>query len=436
MQQYCPDTRFDAIVLGAGISGLVSAYLLADQGRKVLLLDDYAELGGNHISREIGGMSFDIGCFFFHQNSAFFRHFPQLLPLYLPAEAQVSKVRPDGQVSSYPFDLKRDLLGLPPAKQAHIVSSLVHSRLTVDQQASALDFITYWIGREFANVSGLIPYLRRFYSAEPDMVESSFARKRMGWVARNANLKGLLRSLRGQAGTEKNACLVRPKAGFQEIYSKVADMIREKGAIVQLAAAVQAITQNGDGSMAVMLASGSVHAAELFSTVPLATALRYCGMPIPSELKSASLVSLFYSFIGHRGFDGNVLYNFHDRGLWKRLTIHSDFYGEVEGRAYFSVEFTVTGEPLSSDHYDEDFRRDVAHKGLFDGDLVLEGSNLLDHAYPVYLKGATAAADRAIGDLARFGVRSYGRQGGFDYQPTGDVSASVAERTISGTLPA
>jgi phytoene dehydrogenase-like protein len=54
LQQYCSDTRFDAIVLGAGISGLVSAYLLADRGKRVLLLDDYAELGGNHISRDIG----------------------------------------------------------------------------------------------------------------------------------------------------------------------------------------------------------------------------------------------------------------------------------------------------------------------------------------------------------------------------------------------
>lgn len=436
MQQYCSETRFDAIVLGAGISGLVSAYLLADRGKRVLLLDDYAELGGNHISRDIGGMSFDIGCFFFHENSAFFRHFPQLLRLYLPAETRVVKVRPDGGISGYPFDLRHDLLSLPFAKQAHILSSLIRSRLTVDRRASALDFITYWVGREFADVSGLVPYLRRFYSAEPNQVESSFARKRMGWVARNANLAGLLRSLRRQPETETNACFVRPKAGFREIYSKVAEMFREKGAVVQLAAAVQAIAQTGDGSMTVALASGSVHAAELFSTVPLATALRYCGMPVLAELKSASLVSLFYSFTGNRGFDGNVLYNFHDRGLWKRLTFHSDFYGETAGRAYFSVEFTAIGEPLTIDHYDEDFRKDAARKRLFEGDLVLEGANMLDHAYPVYLKGATAAADRAIEDLARFGVRSYGRQGGFDYQPTGDVSASVAERTISGTLSA
>jgi protoporphyrinogen oxidase len=434
LQQYCSDTRFDAIVLGAGISGLVSAYLLADRGKKVLLLDDYAEPGGNHISREIGGMSFDIGCFFFHENSAFFRHFPQLLPLYQPAEAQVVKVRPDGEISCYPFDLKRDLLSLPLVRRVRIALSLMRARLTVNPKGNALDFVTYSIGTEFGNASGLIPYLRRFYSAEPALIEGSFARKRMGWVARNATLKGVLQTLRRRSVDEKHACFVRPKGGFHEIYSKVADMLREKGVVVQLAAAVQAIAQGGDGSMTVACASGSVCAAELFSTVPLATALRCCGLPVPSGLKSATLISLFYSFIGKRGFNGNVLYNFHDRGLWKRVTVHSDFYGDVKGRAYFSVEFTVTGEPLSLDQYDRDFRADTASKRLFEGDLALEGTHVLDHAYPVYLQGATATADRAVADLAKFGVKSFGRQGGFDYQPTADVSASMAEKTVSAAL--
>jgi protoporphyrinogen oxidase len=434
VHQHCTEQRFDAIVLGAGISGLVSALLLAERGKKVLLLDDYPELGGNHISRDINGMSFDIGCFFFHENSAFFRHFPQLLPLYLPAEARVAKMRPDGEISSYPFDLRKDLLALPFARQARIAASLIRSRLMVDPDASALDFITYWIGREFGNASGLVPYLRRFYSADPALVESSFARKRMGWVARNASLKGLLRTLRQRRTVEQNACHVRPGAGFQEVYSKAAGMLRDKGAVIQLAAGVETISRNADGSMSVSSAFGKVSATEVFSTVPLTTAMRYCDLPIAPELKSASLVSLFYSFRGNRGFDGNALYNFHDRGLWKRLTVHSDFYGEVGDRTYFSVEIAVTGDPLSIAHCDEDFRADIAAKDLFFGDLVLEGGNVLDHAYPVYLQGATAAAGRAVEDLARFGVKSYGRQGGFDYQPTGDVSASVAETTVSRTF--
>ncbi|MGH3751275.1 MAG: NAD(P)-binding protein [Pseudonocardiaceae bacterium] len=45
----------DAIVLGAGISGLVSASILVEQGNgRVLVVDEYGHVGGNHIDRAVG----------------------------------------------------------------------------------------------------------------------------------------------------------------------------------------------------------------------------------------------------------------------------------------------------------------------------------------------------------------------------------------------
>jgi UDP-galactopyranose mutase len=43
---------FEAIVLGAGISGLVSTAVLLEQGAtNILLVDEYPHAGGNHIDR-------------------------------------------------------------------------------------------------------------------------------------------------------------------------------------------------------------------------------------------------------------------------------------------------------------------------------------------------------------------------------------------------
>ena len=70
--------HFDAVVLGAGASGMASASILLNRGVKsVLLLDKYDHLGGNHISVEIGPYSFDIGSFFFQDESPFTQHFPE-----------------------------------------------------------------------------------------------------------------------------------------------------------------------------------------------------------------------------------------------------------------------------------------------------------------------------------------------------------------------
>lgn len=47
--------RFDAVVLGAGISGLVSASVLLRQGyARVLIVDEYDHIGGNHIDWSSG----------------------------------------------------------------------------------------------------------------------------------------------------------------------------------------------------------------------------------------------------------------------------------------------------------------------------------------------------------------------------------------------
>ena len=56
----------DAIVLGAGISGLVSASILLNQGyQRVLIVDEYDHVGGNHIDVQIGEYTFDIRALFF-----------------------------------------------------------------------------------------------------------------------------------------------------------------------------------------------------------------------------------------------------------------------------------------------------------------------------------------------------------------------------------
>ena len=73
----------DAIVLGAGISGLVSASILLNQGyQRVLIVDEYDHVGGNHIDVQIGEYTFDIGSFIFQDDSPLLRHLPELLPLY------------------------------------------------------------------------------------------------------------------------------------------------------------------------------------------------------------------------------------------------------------------------------------------------------------------------------------------------------------------
>ena len=95
--------QWDAVVLGAGISGLVAAKLLQKQGlARIAIVEEYDHIGGNHIDSHIGPFTFDIGTLIFWENSPFFNHFPELLPLYQPVEASFGRIIPSGEVSSYP----------------------------------------------------------------------------------------------------------------------------------------------------------------------------------------------------------------------------------------------------------------------------------------------------------------------------------------------
>jgi hypothetical protein len=179
------------------------------------------------------------------------------------------------------------------------------------------------------------------------------------------------------------------------------------------------------------MASRRVAARRVVSTIPLDRIQKLCGMSSDAGLMTVTLISLFFSFSGDRGFEQSILYNFSHTGAWKRLTVYSDLYGKSGGREYFTAEVNADHVSGSVETAEQDFRRHVAENGLFVGDLRLEGSHIVSNAYPVYTDKADERAAKVIAALRALGVESIGRQGGFDYQPTARVTALKAEAALS-----
>ena len=57
-------------------------------------------------------------------------------------------------------------------------------------------------------------------------------------------------------------------------------------------------------------------------------------------------------------------------------------------------------------------------------------------AYPIYTERAHQRVSRALSRLRDFGIESFGRQGGFDYQPTARVSTLNAAAHLMPTANA
>jgi hypothetical protein len=426
------DHQFEAVVLGAGISGLVAASILQRQGaRSVLVIDEYPSIGGNHIDCKIGDYTFDVGSYIFQDDSPLLAHFPELLPLYIQIYPSWGRLTPQGAVSHYPLSIRDDLLSAGPLEWLRMASSIIFARTFRRKIRNAKDFATFWIGRRLLERTGLGYYLSRFYGFPADQVDVKFAEKRMLWIKEHATLRNLIaRTFRRAPKVTPNQQLVRPREGFAFLYRKAMERLEGQGADFVLGTKMACVErQNGEFSI-VLANDRTIVARRLVSTIPLARIQDLCGLQSRRDLKTVTLLTLFYSFSGERGFTQPILYNFSRAGAWKRLTIHSDFYGRCLGREFFSVEVNAEHVAHDTSRADCDFRTHTCDNRLFLGDLRLEGAHMLGNAYPIYTDQADEHAASAVVALRKLGIESIGRQGRFDYQPTARDSTLKAEAAL------
>src|SRR5713226_9023191 len=349
---------FEVIVLGAGISGLVSESVMLKQGcKKVLVVDEYAHIGGNHIDRSIGEYTFDIGSFIFQDDSPLLAHLPEILPLYVPITPSWGRLNPQGVVTQYPISIKDDLTAAGPVEWLWMLSSVLFARIFRRRLRNARDFAQYWIGARLLYRSGLGNYMKRFYGLPPEKIDINFAEKRMLWIKEHASLSTAFRRLlKPSAKSVTNKQLARPREGFAHLYQGAAQRLERSGVTFLLGAEMHSV-QKMDGVFVLDVRRRHVAASRLVSTIPLERIQNLCGTPSKENLQTVTLISLFFSFSGDRGFKYSILYNFSHTGAWKRLTVYSDFYGRSGGREYFAVEVNADHVLGSVETAERDFRQ-------------------------------------------------------------------------------
>jgi hypothetical protein len=424
--------RYDVIVLGAGVSGLVSASVLLKQGCKaVVVVDEYENVGGNHIDRAVGDYTFDIGSFIFQDDSPLLAHLPELLPLYVPINPSWGRLNPQGVVTQYPISIKDDLIAAGPLEWLRTMLSVFFARIFCRQLRNAKDFARYWIGARLLHRSGLENYMRRFYGLPAEEIDLKFAESRMLWLKEHATLRNYFRRwFASRSSSVSNKQLARPREGFTYLYQGAVQRLERSGVTFVMSAKIQGL-QKRDDVFFLDIEGRRVASRRVISTIPLDRIQGLCDVPNQERYLTVTLISLFFSFSGDRGFEYSILYNFLVDGAWKRLTVYSDFYGQVADREYFTVEVNADLVSGSVETAEQDFRRTVSKNGLFVGDLKLEGSHIVSNAYPIYTNNAGEKAAQAIAALRKMGIESFGRQGGFEYQPTARVSTLSAEVALS-----
>ena len=413
------------VVLGAGIAGLAAADRLARAGHRVIVLEASARCGGTHRSRNIGPYTFDVGSIFYEDGSRLFELADGLREMCPAVQRRQRRIAPSGHLLHYPLEPRETLLQFPLRLPA-ILADIAWSRLFVRRDGSLEAILRQRLGQRLLNQTGLAAYVARFHHVPARDIDELFFFHRMAFVERMTRLGAMLgtgwRSLLargpGVAGRKRKDLHIRPAAGYDELFLVVRQRLEAAGVEFRFGAAVQAIARQPDGSFAIRTAAGSITAPAVVSTIPL-NALHEMLFGQPTGLASLHLTSLFVSAGQLHPDTGNVLFNFHTAGRWKRATIYSRMYPHLgEGRAFFTVEITI---PPGGAHDPEagfaDFAAHLQALGIAD-DLRLEGSERVEDAYPLYAPGSVALLEQALARVAAAGVITVGRQGRFEYLPT------------------
>ncbi|CCA94043.1 FAD-dependent oxidoreductase [Novosphingobium sp. PP1Y] len=420
------------VVLGAGIAGLAAADRLADAGFRVTVIDRRSACGGIHRSRQIDEYTFDVGCIFYEDNAKIFALAPDIKELCPEVRRIQRRISPSGNLLHYPLDI-REIISEHGLRLWPAALDLALSRIRVKRDGTLDAISRQRLGSRFFDATGLRAYMARYHHRPPNQIDEEFFFCRMGQIEKSTRLNVLLRTglaslLRSSRSQEprRRPLRVRPQRGFDIVFDRIAAALAAKGVRFELGQDLQAI--RSDGKVHMLRTDKACHFADaVVSTIPIDT-LHQALFGTASGLVSLDMTTLFVSARWIDPEAGNVLFNFHRDGRWKRATIYSRIYAKsVIRREYLAVETTIPPggqhDPLSAF---DDFCRHATVLGVAHG-LSLEGHERVENCYPLHTPGTRARVQSLLAKISSKGIVTAGRQGRFEYLPT---SSGVIRRVI------
>ncbi|MGP3698997.1 FAD-dependent oxidoreductase [Rhodobacter sp. NSM] len=417
------------IVLGAGVAGLAAARTLSAAGLSVTVIDQAPSCGGAHRSHQIGPYTFDLGSIFYEENAALFSLSPGVRDLCPPVWRMERRIGPEGRLLQYPLSL-REIRDWPLGRKIRAAADLLASQ-TLRRQDGTLETICRTrLGRSSYRDTGLASYIARFHHCPASEIDEEFFFRRMSHVERSTRLRAVLATAWRTAARPLPTTAprwpfrIRPSAGTSLLFDPIRAALEAASVRFRLQERLLQVERVPEGFV-VTTTGGRHQAAALVSAIPLDT-LHRALFATGSGLASIDLLSLFVSAERLDPGAGNVLFNFHASGRWKRATIHSRLYRDQQtAREFLSVEVTLPpGAAADPAEAFCDFRDHVEGLGLARG-VTLEGHDVIEAAYPLYRVGDVETARRLIERIERLGIVSVGRQGRFEYLP---VSSLVIRR--------
>lgn len=286
-----------AAIIGGGISGLCTAYLLQNAGIEVTLYEKNNAVGGNIRTEHVDGFLLEHG-----PNSMLVSRQALDLIGMLGLESEIAASNP---VSKNRFILRDGKLVALPSKIVGLVTTKVFSagaklrllaepfiRGRASESESVADFFRRRLGREIADYA-VDPFISGIYAGDPAKlsIKQGFPRlfdleKNHGSLLRGALFAPKDKNAKLPKGTPRSISF---KNGMQTITDKLAEKL---GTSIKLNTTVTGITINGPGSFTVTTETGG----DDFDAVVISTPFRSAAELVhPFDTGLADRIANIYS---------------------------------------------------------------------------------------------------------------------------------------------
>src|SRR5229473_328938 len=259
-----PDAAYDAVIIGAGIGGLICANLLAREGLRVLLTEQHYMVGGYCSTFRRKGYTFDAAT-----------HFYPLLgnPATITGKLLLDLGITNGWVKMDPVDHFHFLDGSNFAVPADFDIYLASLKLEFPEEASALDQF-FAVVRE-VYMHGLLSYFRWRDTDRLARFRQMTVREALDQHFQNEKLKLLLAADCGHWGSPPSRTsfvfdsMLRlsyflgnyyPRGGSQAFADELARRFEEQGGHILLSSPVKRILVKNGATYGVVIETGHVHA--------------------------------------------------------------------------------------------------------------------------------------------------------------------------------
>ena len=421
------------VVLGGGPCGLSAAWTLAQQGERVVVIEQEPLVGGLCATHEQQGYRFDLGGHrFVSGDLALTRWLESLLGDELLTRQRRSVVLHEGRRFHYPLEA-RDLLqnlGLRENARALLGYAVARARQELHPRPDVTfeDWVTTRFGRPLYDAF-FGPYTAKLWGIAPHRISADWAAERISLLHLGDALRRLLPG--GAAPIRTYAREYRyPRLGMGQLYDVIAKDIVRLGGEVRTGATVSRLETSGGRVTAAWIRSSEgetrIPTVGIVSTIPLPELVAHLSARAPSAparaLRFRSLVFLNLLLDIPSVSDSTWMYVASGRFRVSRIqepNKRSPFMAPV-GKTSLMLEipcdegdalWTATVPALRDMGLAE--LRDL---GVVTGPVKGAFSVRVRHGYPIYHLGYERDRQALLGEVARFSnVRTAGRQGLFRY---------------------